>query len=549
MKTSRVTFLLIVAFGFLVRAVWIGALPPSLNWDEVSLGYNAYSILKTGADEWGKVFPAIFRAYGDYKLPVYIYLTAISELFFGLSVFAVRLPSLLAGTSLIVFTYQLAGKVFKDRKVALFSALLVVIEPWSLFFSRAALEANVAIALIVSGVYFLIVGIEKRSCCLPLGVLLLGLSVWTYNSARVFVPLLLFVFAAIYRSQIASIKKNTFTIVSGVLLILFFVPMFVQLGQSSGMARYANLQLVDAGAVGKIIEMRESSPLPSGINRLVFNRATFFLIQFAGNYAKHFSPGYLFLRGGDNYQFSVPGWGLLYAVNAPFFAVGLVKLARKYLKRKNALLLIAWFLLAPIASSITTGSPHALRAIVMLPIPMMLSAVGVKASIDRFSRLKWMFAIYIIAVIISFADYANFYVKDYRKNYSWVWQYGYEQAVGVIRNRYHNYEKIVITKKYGEPHEFVLFYFPWEPAAYQEQDKIRYFQSNWYWVDRFDKFYFVNDWDIPEVGSSFRLESGDAFECASCLLVTSPGNAPENWRKIETISFLDGEPAFEIYEH
>jgi hypothetical protein len=73
----------IVILAAILRFAQITQVPPSLNWDEVSHGYNAYSLIKTGKDEWGVNLPLIFRAYGDYKLPVYIYLTAISEFFFG----------------------------------------------------------------------------------------------------------------------------------------------------------------------------------------------------------------------------------------------------------------------------------------------------------------------------------------------------------------------------------------------------------------------------------------------------------------------------------
>src|SRR3989304_8160168 len=97
----------IIVFGFIIRIYLIDSVPPSLNWDEVSHGYNAYSTLKTGRDEWGEYFPLIFRAYGDYKLPVYIYLTALSELFLGLNPISVRLPSVGAGTLTILFSYLL----------------------------------------------------------------------------------------------------------------------------------------------------------------------------------------------------------------------------------------------------------------------------------------------------------------------------------------------------------------------------------------------------------------------------------------------------------
>ena len=108
-------FLLIVILAVILRFVAIGTAPPSLNWDEASHGYNAYSILKTTKDEWGVTFPTIFRAYGDYKLPVYIYLTVLSEAVFGLNEFAVRLPSILAGIAIVIFTYLLVKELFKNK--------------------------------------------------------------------------------------------------------------------------------------------------------------------------------------------------------------------------------------------------------------------------------------------------------------------------------------------------------------------------------------------------------------------------------------------------
>jgi hypothetical protein len=138
-------------------------------------------------------------------------------------------------------------------------------------------------------------------------------------------------------------------------------------------------------------------------------------------------------------------------------------------------------------------------------------------------------------------------------NYSWSWQYGYKEVVEYIKDVYQDYDKIIITKKYGEPHEFILFLWPWDPGAYQnDPNLVRFDQTNWYWVDRFDKFYFVNDWDIPkESDENFILESGEEFDCKNsrCLLVTSPSNYQKDWQLLKTIYFLDGKPAFEIMEN
>jgi len=100
--------LLIFGVALFARFYKLSQHPVSLSMDEVSIGYNAYSILKTGRDEWGQSFPLAFRSVGDYKPPVNIYLTVPSIAFFGLTEFAVRAPvALLGSLSVIVFIFLL----------------------------------------------------------------------------------------------------------------------------------------------------------------------------------------------------------------------------------------------------------------------------------------------------------------------------------------------------------------------------------------------------------------------------------------------------------
>ncbi|PIZ48613.1 hypothetical protein COY29_03365, partial [Candidatus Woesebacteria bacterium CG_4_10_14_0_2_um_filter_39_14] len=177
MKRKHLVFILglILLISFVLRFYQLTENPPALNWDEVSHGYNAYSILKTGQDEWGVSWPGIFRAYGDYKLPVYIYATSLSISLFGLNDFAVRFPSALAGVLAVLLTYLLVKELFKNQKAALLAAFFLAISPWHLFTSRAAFEANLAAFLTLTGFYFFIQGFGKK-WLLPLGIFLLGLS-------------------------------------------------------------------------------------------------------------------------------------------------------------------------------------------------------------------------------------------------------------------------------------------------------------------------------------------------------------------------------------
>ena len=72
---KRYWLLIIVLIVAATLRFWnLGTNPPGLTPDEAALGYNAYSILKTGRDEFGKSFPIIFKSFGDYKPGLYVYL-------------------------------------------------------------------------------------------------------------------------------------------------------------------------------------------------------------------------------------------------------------------------------------------------------------------------------------------------------------------------------------------------------------------------------------------------------------------------------------------
>jgi 4-amino-4-deoxy-L-arabinose transferase-like glycosyltransferase len=544
----------VIVLAAVLRFMGTDMVPPSLNWDEVSHGYNAYSLLTTGKDEWGVSYPVIFRAYGDYKLPVYIYLTAVSEKLFGLNEFAVRLPSIVAGVGVVIFTYLLVLELFKKKDLALLSAFLVAVEPGSLFLSRGAFEANLALFFIVSGTFLFIRSTENAKY-MPLSMTLLGASVWTYNSARVFVPIMIFVLTLIYWKELkAKFTKHLGLLLFSVsILVLLFTPMIIQLLQPVGLARYGKVSIINDGAIAGIEEARNISKLPPILNRLVNNRITFFGKEFAENWISHFSASFLFFKGGSGYQFNVPGRGILYPLNIIPLIVGLLWLITK--RSKTNTFILAWFLLSPIPSAITNEAPHVLRAIVTLPIPMIITAIGVFRIAEWLHKkvkvsIKLSLAVYIALLYLFLENYAVSYALEYREKYSWSWQYGYKQAVEYTKNHYFDYDKIIVTKKYGEPHEFFLFYWTWDPERFRsDPELIRFEQTSWYWVDRFDKFYFVNDWQIPQSQSTpWVLESGGTFDCTKtkCLLITSPSNYPKGWRLLETINFLDGKPAFEV---
>ena len=114
MKISKFKFailLTIITLAAFLRFYKLGTNPPGLYWDEAVMGYDAYSILKTGKDHHGVTLPLFFESFGDWKLPGYHYLLIPSISIFGLNEFAVRFPSALLGTLTVFLTYFLTKKL------------------------------------------------------------------------------------------------------------------------------------------------------------------------------------------------------------------------------------------------------------------------------------------------------------------------------------------------------------------------------------------------------------------------------------------------------
>ncbi|MBU1088553.1 phospholipid carrier-dependent glycosyltransferase [Patescibacteria group bacterium] len=152
-KTHQILFIIIFIFSLFLRLYKLDQFPPSLNWDEISHTYNAYSLAKTGKDQWGVSWPIFnFRAYGDFPTTLNMYLTLPLVKYFGINAFTSRLPSALLGALTLIPTYFLAKLILKKEKLALFVTLLSAVSPWSLFPSRAVFQSTISSFFLIGGI-------------------------------------------------------------------------------------------------------------------------------------------------------------------------------------------------------------------------------------------------------------------------------------------------------------------------------------------------------------------------------------------------------------
>lgn len=229
MKVLKKTYVLlafIVLLGFFLRFLFVPSVPPALTWDEVSIGYNAWSILQTGRDEHGRFMPLdSFVAYGDYKPPIAIYLTVPFVALFGLTDIAVRLPVILFSTATIALTYILVKELFPlytyKRQLSLLVSLLLAISPWHINLSRAGFEAVIALFFVIAGVVVILKSRSMKRLQIWMWIPFI-LSIYTFNSSRYFVilfsPIVFFyafqpeiqvLFTTLYQSKNSSKNNNS----------------------------------------------------------------------------------------------------------------------------------------------------------------------------------------------------------------------------------------------------------------------------------------------------------------------------------------------------
>lgn len=544
MKTKLI-LVSIILLAFFLRFNKVTEVPPALNWDEVSIGYNAYSVLNSGKDEWGVFLPVHFKAYGEYKLPIQIYASIPGIAVFGLNPLGVRITPIVYGTLTVLLLFFLGRAIFQNSAIGLLSAFLLAISPWHIQLTRASFESSFSVFWVLMGIWFLVKGFSEKEWFIW-SMVPFAISIFTYNSARIFTPLFLFAILIIYRKILFKYKKALLT--SIVLFAVLLIPLTPFLLSGERSARYKLVSITDdPGLILRINENRGYSKLPQPLPRLVHNKITYVALYTTKNYLAHFTPGFLFLTGAPHKQHHVQDMGELYLFQLPLVLLGMRILFKRKQKYKG--IILPWLLIAFIPASVTNDSiPHALRTAVAAPVYQLISANGAFEIYLWIKKKKWLNIGYLLTsviIIISLALYLNNYYNIYPIKYSRDWQYGYKQVVDYIGKHKDEYDLIVFTRHYGEPHMFTLFYLNYPPDKYQNDlNLVRFETYDWIRVLRFDKFYFP---DLGDKGTKFadivKQNPGKKI-----LFTGRAGDFPKEIPRLYSVNFLNGENAFDIVE-
>lgn len=544
---NNILWILLLLAAF-IRIYNLGNVPPHLTPDEASLGYNAYSILKTGKDEHGKTLPLIFKSFGDYKPGLYIYATVPFVATLGLNEFSVRLPSAIFGILTVYLIYLICNKLFGNKfaKIALF---ISVFNPWLIYFSRGAWEVNLSLTLTLVGIYFFLKALENYKL-LALSAFSFALTLFAYQGAKLSTSIVVILLVAFYFKDFIKIPKK-YLISSGLIGIIISFPIIISI--FTGLI--GRLEVFSVFSYSRSKEniqsmLGEGGEKIGGLNYYLFHSETLnYKRGIMRRWFNHFSGKFLFFEGDfSNPRHSAPYQGMLLLSDLIILILGFFGIFRNKLKKEHLFFLL-WLILAPFPAVLSRDQVHAVRAINMAIPLIVICTFGLIGLVDWIQKGKYKMFLYIITTIVylvSIFYFLDSYFIHISKHDSNLWSYGYKQIVETVTPIQNNYQRIVVQQSFAQPYIFFLFFQKYDPATYQKNVSFinSEFKGDVGYVTKLDNIEFGPiDW------SRNRGDHGTLFVADTLRIPPVDSNDEREFILIKEIKYLNNrDTAFRILE-
>ena len=577
---NKIVLFIIIFIAVFLRFFHLGTNPPSLTWDEVAWGYNAYSIGIDGKDEFGRFLPYDYlESFGDFKPPVYAYLTVLPVKIFGLNEFAVRFPSALFGTLTVLMTYFLTRRIFdikseyrisksetnskaqnkNDKKVLnlvnsnfdivsnfgfsalnlpLIAASLLAISPWHIMLSRAAFEANVATFFLVAGVWLFLEAVQRKRWLIILSVLCFVAAFNTFNTSRIVGPVLFIGLSIAFWKELFAMKKSV--IIAAILGLFLMLPVLPFIFTPQASLRFKEVNIFSNIEIIIRTNQEIANDGNTWWSKILHNRRLAYGREYLNHYFDNLSPFFLFIQGDGNPKFSTQSVGQLYVFELPFLIAGILFLIRK--REKNWWIIPFWLLVGIIPAATARETPHALRIETTLPMFQILVAYGIMNTFVLIKKYKNLSPItyhlfpvaFMLFAVFNIAYYLEDYYIHYPKAYSRDWQYGYKDAVAYMEKVGKEYDKIYLTKEMGRPYIYTLFYKKYDPKLFRKEAVVHRDAFGFVNVLSFNKYYFDKNALYKTAGNKI-------------LFIDSPVDVPKSSKVLRRFTTLDGKEVMVAY--
>ncbi|MDP3974458.1 MAG: glycosyltransferase family 39 protein [bacterium] len=434
---QNIIIFIILTLGFILRFYHLTTVPAGFFCDEATIGYNAYKIMTTGRDESGVLLPIFFKSL-VFAPPITIYSTIPFVALFGMNEFAVRFQAVLFGIITILFIY-LIGKEIISKNCGLWSAFIAAILPWLIHYNRVGFDYSSYIAALSGSIFFLIKATSNKRFII-LFFIFLGLTFYSYQPAKLFVPFLLLIGIVIYGKRLLLYPKYVF--IGCVLFFLISLPMFLHILSGEGFIRLNQISIFSVN-----LTIKEK------INK------------FASNYFYQFSPTFLLSKGDANNNRSLSG-GLIpiLPITFPFLIFGLIELLKK-IKHNYSQLLLFLVITYPVAGAITMDGPFSGRSFIGAFLIALITGIGISSLIKIFSKKTdriIVSLVFIVFFIVNLLFFIRFYFIEYPLYSSdfWGWQYGPKEIIKYFVKVQSSYDDLYLNAEFNGSEIFYKFYDP-----------------------------------------------------------------------------------------
>lgn len=409
----NILFVSILLIGVSVRIINLSSMPMGINQDEAFAGYEAYSIFHYGKDTYGYSNPVYLTAWGSGMNALYSYLTIPLIILNGgnLNTFIIRLPQCIMGIISLIIVYFLVKKTYKNRKLALITFFLLAINPWHIMLSRWGLEANIAPAFLILGLYFWILGIEQNKQYLILATIFYGLSLYCYAPMWIVVPIIL-LFQFLYSIFYEKIKIDKYLVIAIIMLFVIALPLMLFVLVNLGVINEIKTSFI---SIPKMDSFRSGEISPKHIKTSIY---------YFWN---------LMIQQSDNLPHnSINQFGIYYKFSTPLILLGIVKSFNNIIKSvKNKKFKLETFIFINIFSAIFLAfimNPINVNKINVIHIPIIIyCSYGLFYLLEKFDCIFGKS--YMLIYGLTFIAFISYYFSGYQNVIGLAFQKGYDKAI------------------------------------------------------------------------------------------------------------------------
>ena len=321
---------------------------------------------------------------------------------------SMRAPVALIAVVNVALLYVLAARLFRGALAAALAALLLLLTPAYLIFSRQALDYLLPVPFVLGWLLCLERSLDTGSVRASfVGGFLLGAGVFSYLAAWVLMPLLLLTGCGVLvfsRGRVTPAAAAVLGFALPVVLLAAWLWSHPEMA-SQTLARYSSPGTSHLTALQRVRDFVTYN----NVQEKVFN------------YWDYFNPGFLFLAGSPNLTMGTRNVGIFLIPAAIFLACGVYDRASRLGAEPVGAVLLAGLALAPVPATLAGERFAIQRALIALPFAALVSAYGVVwLWRHKTTAARAIVVAALIAMPIQFAFFYRDYFGEYQAR-SAVW--------------------------------------------------------------------------------------------------------------------------------